>query len=99
MDDAYKNYGFIILITHQLKVYPAPVDVIFFTMATMTSYLKKTCQVRLVRRWFSDSAQHFQLDTTFKPFGAVQDIFDPMSSRTSCFMHVKHIIINVTGGN
>ena len=30
-----------------------------------------------VRRWFSNSAQNFQLDKTFKPFGPAQDIFDP----------------------
>ena len=43
MDVVYKKYGFIILITHQLKVYLPPVDDIlndFVTMATMTSYLK-----------------------------------------------------------
>ena len=54
-------------------------------MATMTSYLKKTSQVRHVRRWFSNSAQNVQLDTTFKPFGPVRDIFDPWAPGLSPF--------------
>ena len=37
---------------------------------------KLQCQKKY-RRWFAISAQNFQLDATFKPFGPARDIFDP----------------------
>ena len=86
-----KNYGFIILITHELKAYLPLVDDISGVLwicyhGNNDVLFKKTSQVRHVRRWFSDSVQNFQLDTTFKPFGPVRDIFDPWAPGLSFYV-------------